>query len=153
MRLDDGLSPLKKAMSYSHGQTQRIILVLFARDGSTSTSKITMFDVGSAVTSREISQSLLEIRSDDAAGSTQSMSGQDTMVTLTRPPPVDSLGRQCSTCAPNVAHVIGLIDTGRIVFLDRSSWVCTALLSDGGLSSEQGQDSPMIFRHFFVPYD
>lgn len=153
LQLDDDLLQLKKATFCSLGQRQRVILESSARNGSTSTNKITIFDMEHAFSGVDNSQSLPENRSDDAAASSQSISDQETVAAIMIPPPVAPFEPELTTFAPNIAHVIGLNDSGRIIFLDRSSWVCTAVLSEAGLTFEQGQGSPMIFRHFFVPYD
>ncbi|TRX93965.1 hypothetical protein FHL15_005043 [Xylaria flabelliformis] len=43
-----------------------------------------------------------------------------------------------------VAHPVGILSGGRLVFLDKSLWVCTAQLNDSAAN---------ITRHFFIPYD
>jgi hypothetical protein len=56
------------------------------------------------------------------------------------------LGPQLAALAHRVAHVVGLRDAGKLVFLDTHSWVCSADLE--GL----GNSSVSYSRHFFVPY-
>ncbi|KAI1741935.1 hypothetical protein F4680DRAFT_446481 [Xylaria scruposa] len=43
-----------------------------------------------------------------------------------------------------VTHPVGILSGGRLVFLDKSLWVCTAQLNDSAAN---------ITRHFFIPYD
>ncbi|ORY66267.1 NACHT and WD domain protein [Pseudomassariella vexata] len=52
-----------------------------------------------------------------------------------------------STISDHVAHIIGVSDAGRMVFLDKQSWVCSVELQSLGASP------PTQLRHFFVPYD
>ena len=47
--------------------------------------------------------------------------------------------------AAAVTHPLGVLPDGRIVFLDRQLWVCTASLS--------GPADPEVRRHFFLPHD
>ncbi|KAH1636019.1 hypothetical protein KXW31_002675 [Aspergillus fumigatus] len=46
-----------------------------------------------------------------------------------------------------VAHVIGICESSRLVFLDTSSWVCSVGLEN------QTSDIASYSRHFFIPYD
>jgi hypothetical protein len=46
-----------------------------------------------------------------------------------------------------VAQVIGFRETGKLIFLDTHSWVCSSDLEDPGTGSVS------YVRHFFVPYD
>jgi len=52
-----------------------------------------------------------------------------------------------SVLTPFVARVIGLHETGKLVFLDTHSWVCSVEFED------QGNNTISYIRHFFVPYD
>ncbi|KAE8331929.1 hypothetical protein BDV39DRAFT_217846 [Aspergillus sergii] len=46
-----------------------------------------------------------------------------------------------------VTHVLGLSATGRVVFLDNHSWICSVNL-------EEPEDRSVLYtRHFFVPYE
>ncbi|PKX91768.1 NACHT and WD domain protein [Aspergillus novofumigatus IBT 16806] len=46
-----------------------------------------------------------------------------------------------------VAHVIGICESSRLVFLDTGSWVCSVGLEN------QTSDITSYSRHFFIPYD
>jgi WD40 repeat protein len=46
-----------------------------------------------------------------------------------------------------VAHVIGICESSRLVFLDTGSWVCSVRLES------QTSDITSYSRHFFIPYD
>ncbi|KAJ5769205.1 hypothetical protein N7520_003764 [Penicillium odoratum] len=54
----------------------------------------------------------------------------------------------------SVAHVIDIHES-KLVFLNRSSWVCSVDLSESRSGIPQSKDSPgtEVFEHFFVPYD
>ncbi|KAJ3573825.1 hypothetical protein NPX13_g4564 [Xylaria arbuscula] len=43
-----------------------------------------------------------------------------------------------------VTHPVGILSDGRLVFLDKGLWVCTAQLNDSSIN---------LTRHFFIPYD
>ncbi|KAK0716184.1 hypothetical protein B0H67DRAFT_666819 [Lasiosphaeris hirsuta] len=49
-----------------------------------------------------------------------------------------------------VAHPVGILNDGRLVFLDERLWVCTTRLS---FSSGVPPEAPEITRHFFLPQD
>jgi hypothetical protein len=57
------------------------------------------------------------------------------------------LRSQIDFLADYVSHIIGIGDSGKLVFLDVHSWVCSASLQStfGSFVSYS--------RHFFVPYD
>ncbi|KAL2015463.1 hypothetical protein VTK56DRAFT_5388 [Thermocarpiscus australiensis] len=56
--------------------------------------------------------------------------------------------------ASTVAHAVGILPDGRLVFLDRQLWVCTAaLLSTTGMAAAAAAACPDVRRHFFVPHD
>ncbi|KAK0129195.1 hypothetical protein ONS95_001130 [Cadophora gregata] len=57
------------------------------------------------------------------------------------------LRSQVDFLADYVSHIIGISDSGKLVFLDTRSWVCSA-----SLESTFGS-SVSYSRHFFVPYD
>ncbi len=57
------------------------------------------------------------------------------------------LRSQIDFLADHVSHIIGISESGKLVFLDTHSWVCSAGL-------ESTSDSSISYsRHFFVPYD
>ncbi|ETS86626.1 hypothetical protein PFICI_00454 [Pestalotiopsis fici W106-1] len=58
-----------------------------------------------------------------------------------------ALGLQLSSLANQVSQVLGVIDTGKLLFLDIHSWICSINLT----KLEDGVRS--YSRHFFVPYD
>jgi len=155
LHLDDGSSHLKNVMFNSVGQKHLLLLESSIQDGSTATNKITVYEMDWAAmpNGTETSQLLSENPSNAAATSSQSVSNEVKVVASMEPTPVTSLGRHLTTFGANIAHIIGLSESGRIVFLDRSSWLCTAMLSDDVFALEQGQSSPTIFRHFFIPFD
>ena len=54
---------------------------------------------------------------------------------------------QIDFLADYVSHIIGVSESGKLVFLDTHSWVCSA-----NLESTFG-NAVSYSRHFFVPYD
>ncbi|RYP26391.1 hypothetical protein DL767_008053 [Monosporascus sp. MG133] len=153
--LDSGTAQLKNATLYSLSQEQRIMVELSDRNGPANTRSIAIFDADCFVLGSNDSSSSLEKRSDAAAASGQVASdhGRENIITTSRP--VAPLGFQIMTFASNIAHVIGINESGKLVFLDCASWVCSADLNESGLEIGQGEGSPTtgVFRHFFVPYD
>lgn len=55
----------------------------------------------------------------------------------------------------DIAHVIGIHESGRLVFLNRCSWVCSINLGSSSLdnSSRTNSRTVEVTEHFFVPYD
>ncbi|SPQ24476.1 45816e37-f0e1-448b-9c52-c339576b81e8 [Thermothielavioides terrestris] len=53
-----------------------------------------------------------------------------------------------------VAHAIGILPDGRLVFLDRALWVCTTGLPPTDTTTLTTENpKPDVRRHFFVPHD
>ncbi|KAK3360430.1 hypothetical protein B0T25DRAFT_129975 [Lasiosphaeria hispida] len=52
--------------------------------------------------------------------------------------------------ASAVAHAVGILNDGRLVFLDKRLWVCTSPLP---LPPDCPAAAPDITRHFFLPHD
>jgi hypothetical protein len=146
---------LKNAALYSLGQGQRLLLELSGRTGTANTSSIAIIDGDHFSLGHDDSRSPLEKRSDAAAapGQVATDEGRENIVSTSRP--VASPGSQITTFAPDIAHVIGINESRKLVFLDRYSWLCSAEVSEGRPQVEHGQGGPTIevFRHFFVPYD
>ncbi|KAH6873959.1 hypothetical protein B0T10DRAFT_499546 [Thelonectria olida] len=149
LSLDNDTAPLRNVMFYSLGQGQRMLVELPDRNGSTNTNSIVLFDADCLIPENDETRSLLEECHDAKAASDQfaTDSGRANSVTP-----------RCSrimTFGKNIAHVIGINEARKLVFLDRSSWVCSADLSEGGRGIGQvpGSDTIEVLRHFFVPYD
>ena len=52
-----------------------------------------------------------------------------------------------------VSHVLGTTDSGRLVFLDNDSWVCSIAIAEALDSRTNRGDSLELSRHFFIPHD
>ncbi|RYP42779.1 hypothetical protein DL768_010231 [Monosporascus sp. mg162] len=154
LSLDNGTAQLKNATLYSLGKERRIMVELSDRNGPANSRSIAIFDADCFALGNNYSSSSLEKRPDAAAASGQVASAHgENIITTSRP--VAPLGFQIMTFAPNIAHVIGINESEKLVFLDSSSWVCSADVNENWLEIGQGEGSPTIgvFRHFFVPYD
>lgn len=75
-----------------------------------------------------------------AASTTNSTADRKIAEPLTIPPSLASI----------VAHAVGILPDGRLVFLDKRLWVCTAPLP---LSPDTASAAVDISRHFFLPHD
>ncbi|KAI1366621.1 WD40 repeat-like protein [Xylaria arbuscula] len=55
----------------------------------------------------------------------------------------------------DIAHVIGVNEMGKFVFIDRSYWVCSADFRVGIPMEGQSENAFQveIYRHFFIPYE
>jgi len=109
---------------------QRILLELSELDGSATTRGLHLFDAAS-----------FSIDHDEAVADEVSIKTTAAAISIPLRCP------QLAALAHRVAHVVGLGDDGKLVFLDTHSWVCSADLD--GLSNS----SVSYSRHFFVPYD
>ncbi|KAI3317723.1 WD40 repeat-like protein [Xylariaceae sp. AK1471] len=153
--LDTDTVQLKNAILYSFGQEQRIMLELLDRNSSISSRRIAIFDANCFVPENQDEHSLLEKQSNAVAMSNLSATDYDRKNITISSRLVFPLGSQLMSFASSVAHVIGINEFGRFVFLDRSSWVCSTDLSKDvpKVGQGEGPSTIEIFRHFFVPYD
>jgi hypothetical protein len=62
-------------------------------------------------------------------------------------PLVSPVEPRLALLAQRVAHVIGICESSRLVFLDTGSWVCSVRLEN------RTPDITSYSRHFFIPYD
>ncbi|PMD20579.1 hypothetical protein NA56DRAFT_170291 [Hyaloscypha hepaticicola] len=130
----------KTVTSYTSNHQQRILLELSELDGSTNTRNLQLLDS----TSFSISQNSLIEDKTEASGSKEDtktvIMADEALVPIISTPLLGPLTHL-------VAHVIGICDPGKLVFLDTHSWVCSTDLGDVGGTSMS------YVRHFFVPYD
>jgi WD40 repeat protein len=131
---------LKAATPYTSNHKQRVLLELSELDGSTNTRCLHLLDAAFFDIHPD---SLVEDAT--AAVDSQAVAKKDA---ITVEPIISILSSPLlSTLTDCVAHIIGVREPGKLVFLDTHSWVCSADLGDLGGSS-------MTYaRHFFVPYD
>ena len=139
---------LKSVKPYMSGHRRRILLELSELDGSADTRGLHLLDAASfsiednlpKEVAKEAVSEAAKVRKDaDTVSIREGAAGAAVSIPL--------LGPQLATLAHRVAHVVGLGDAGKLIFLDTHSWVCSADLE--GL----GNSSISYSRHFFVPYD
>jgi WD40 repeat protein len=135
---------LKSVTPYMSGPRWWILLELSDLDGSADTRGLHLLDTASFN---------IEGHSAEETVSEATKVGRDAHMVLIREkataPTVSMplLGPQLTALARHVTHLVGLRDSGKLVFLDTHSWVCSVDLE--GL----GNSSVSYSRHFFVPYD
>ncbi|KAK3344227.1 WD40-repeat-containing domain protein [Lasiosphaeria hispida] len=151
---DSGRLLKNVTLTLPRGQEQRVMLEFSDRNGASSTTGIAMFDAACFVLANE---PLREQQTDIVAAALDEVSlDKVTENIMTTSRSVAPLNPHATAFAPDIAHVIGIDELGNIVFLDRSSWVCSAALFEDGDETGQSQDSRGtigIYRHCFIPYD
>jgi WD40 repeat protein len=131
---------LKAVISYRPSHRQQILLELSELDGSASTRALKLLDGASFSIAHElVMDDIAEtaLTKEDFNRDSIKAGGVDPVV----------LSPLLVPLAHRVAHVIGLHENGKIIFLDTHSWVCSTDLKNLGNSSIS------YVRHFFVPYD
>jgi WD40 repeat protein len=154
LAMDGGLAQLqpKSLNLYQSGQEQRILLELSERDGSAKASGLLILDetqLAIGISSNSPEREELS-HTDAESGPVLTNRGKGVAMMSTS---VQLLSSQLNGLAHKVAHVIGISDSGKLIFLDHWSWVCSADLSTHRLELDEGLCSLDYFRHFFVPYD
>lgn len=134
---------LKSVIPYLSGYRQRILLELSELDGSSDTRSLHLLDAAhfsleNFNANEDVSEAAKERNDADNVSITKENAAAVS---------IPLLGSQLAALAHCVAHVVGLNDAHRLVFLDTHSWVCSADLES--LSKNRVSYS----RHFFVPYD
>ncbi|KAK4455146.1 hypothetical protein QBC34DRAFT_391684 [Podospora aff. communis PSN243] len=125
------------------GRGSRLVLEFSHRNGSSS-SGIAVFDSTPIDASIEEESPNLAAELDNVTITDES---QD-------PPSITPYSTRLTPFASTIAHVIGVDSSGRLVFLDKSSWVCSAPLFWTESENCDDDDSvTSVNRHFFVPYD
>ena len=121
----------------------QILLEMTELNGSANTRElysvdVALFDIG-------IRNNIKQIRKTDSTNT------REVTASLQLPVPhallSPRLRSQVDFLADYIFHIIGISESGKLVFLDTHSWVCSASLEStfGG--------SVSYSRHFFVPYD
>jgi hypothetical protein len=118
--------------------------------GSSRTGAIMIFDAAClAVGENEEEISSMETQFQKVAIADEAATSTDEISQSIRP-----LGSHLATLSSNVAHVFGIDNSGNLVVLDRSSWVCSSSIYGGGLGGDYGGNSSGgVNGHFFIPYD
>ena len=120
---------------------KRLITLEFSdRNGSSSTRGIALFEAA-----------CFDLGQDGECAD----KGSETVVVTSRV--VSPLSSRITTLASNVAHIIGIDGLGKLVFLDRSSWVCFAAIFEGSEVAAEGSRDDHgftgVYRHYFIPYE
>lgn len=155
LSLKNDMAELKSAILYSVGQKQRIMLDLLQPNSSVDSNRITIIDLNHLVIENRDS-SFLQGKQLDAVPAFDPLvtdeEGEKMVKTLSSAAPLRS---RMTAFGLSVAHVIGIDESRKLVFLNRSSWVCSVDLNESGLEIAQRKDplTIKVFEQFFVPYD
>ncbi|KAL3470521.1 WD40-repeat-containing domain protein [Aspergillus californicus] len=154
LSLDNDTAELRSAIKYSVVQKQRIMLDLLHPNSSVRTNRIVLINADCLAVENNHSSFLPEKQSSAVAALDQ-VATEDEEDMVTTSSPAASFHSRMTTFRLSVAHVIGIDELGKLVFLNRSFWVCSVDLSESGLAVAQRKGPPKIevFEHFFVPYD
>lgn len=132
---------LKRTIYLVSKKSNRLLLELSEQNRSAETRSLYLLDADSFSLDKSkpssTASAALENKLDSLSVSANVSSSEPTANPLFTPQ-LQSLGR-------HVAHVIGLSDAGRLVFLDKGSWVCSINMDDIATGSYS--------RHFFIPHD
>lgn len=145
---------LKNAAFYKENNKERLILEFSEKSGSLRTSGLAIFDADEFDASPTLASGS---NGERPSGSTVSApvadnEGKQILSALRSIAPLDT---RLALVTREIAHVIGLSDSGKLVFIDRSSWICSVDLTQHSDGLGQGDGRPIneLFRHFFVPQD
>ncbi|KAL5352746.1 hypothetical protein ACLOAV_002694 [Pseudogymnoascus australis] len=145
---------IKSAIIYRLGQKQRIMLNLLHPNSSIDINRITIIDADRLVVGNKDNSILLGKQSDVVGAFDQLATVEDEKMAtiLSSAAPLRS---RMMTIELSIAHVIGIDESSKLVFLNRSFWVCSVDLSESWLETAQRKDPSTIevFKHFFVPYE
>jgi WD40 repeat protein len=136
---------IKNVIPYVSQNGQRILIELSELDGSANTCGLYLLNglqyATDTIRSNEVDYEKADVSLDVGTASKSRERIQEGEI-LTH-----LIDKRLSSLEHNVAHIVGLDVSNRIVFLDNYSWVCSVDL-------EESEDSPGLYlRHFFVPYD
>ncbi|KAJ5216175.1 uncharacterized protein N7498_002582 [Penicillium cinerascens] len=153
LSLDNETAELKNATLYSLGPKRRIMLDLLYPGISANVNRIAIIDAD-CLTIVQNDFSDFEGKQLDAAVTFGQNATDEAENMLTTSSLAAPLCLQMTAFELSVAHVIGIHEC-KLVFLNRSFWVCSVDLSESRLEIVQSKDSPRteVFEHFFVPYD
>lgn len=154
--LDNHTVELVNAISYSLDQKQRIMLhLVHSSSFVNNNNRIAIVDADCLTVEGNDNSFLPRTQSDAAATLDQLVTdedGEDIIKALSLAVPFRP---RVTPFELSIAHIIGVDESRKLIFLNRSSWVCSVDLSESGLEIAQRKDPPAIevFEHFFVPYD
>ncbi|KAI1462053.1 WD40 repeat-like protein [Annulohypoxylon moriforme] len=130
---------LKHIIPQAFQRTYYILLELSEKNGTTETRRVYLFDVLAFDISTAGSSTATSAALQDDLKSLSISEENDKAVTKFEPL-FDTLLQILSNF---ISHIIGFNNAGRLVFLDKQSWVC----------SVEVENMASYSRHFFVPYD
>lgn len=137
---------IKSITPYTSHQQTLVLLELSDLNGSATTNGLHLLDAASF--------SIDESASDQAVAAEPGVAEDTGKVRLPDEAAAATssnydflLAQKLAAFAHVVAHVVGLSDTNRLVFLDAHSWVCSVDIKS------VGNNLVSYSRHFFVPYD
>lgn len=151
-RVSSGSLPLgssvepKNAISYCIGKKHRIVADLMCPNSSAKSSRIAIINASFLApanrdyNSQEKSDVVLTVSQANAA-----------MV----PTPEIAIQPQIIQSRLGIAHIIGIHESGRLVFLNRYFWVCSLDLGNSALETTECKESVSVevTEHFSIPYD
>lgn len=148
----DGLQ-LKSLRFFSTGQNLMAFVEWSEKDASTVTTDTSILDANCLLASNDSpkqNDSIITV-----VASKQGFKGVARESITCSPKIVEIFHPQFLALARNITHVLGIDETGQLIFLDRSSWVCSIRLNENGPLNDRGtrNTSNVYFRHFFIPYD
>ncbi|KAF5017592.1 hypothetical protein F66182_10456 [Fusarium sp. NRRL 66182] len=150
LSLDSYNVELKSAILYSFGQKQRIMLELSHPNSHTKGNSISAIDLDSPDVENKDGSILPGEQPEDEAAVDEPCTEEDGENAAT----ASSFSARMKISELNMAHIIGIDESSRFVFLNQSSWVCSADLSERRIAIALRQDAPTItiFAHFFIPH-
>ncbi|KAJ9483956.1 hypothetical protein VN97_g9443 [Penicillium thymicola] len=149
----DETAELKSAIHCSFGQKQKILLDLLCPDKSVKTNRITVLGGDYLSVGNNDSSFLLGNQSDAVAVLDNYITDQDGENMPVEPSPGPSLYSRITAFELSAAQVIGIDESGKLIFLNRSFWVCSIDLSELEIAQHKNSLTLDVFEHFFIPCD
>lgn len=134
---------LKSIFPFIMEREPRILLEMSELNGSANTREL--YSINVALFNIDISNITKQIQKNDSTDTREVTASVRSPIPHALLSP--RLRSQIDFLADYVSHIIGISESGMLVFLDTHSWVCSA-----SLESTFGS-AVSYSRHFFVPYD
>ncbi|PCD29344.1 hypothetical protein AU210_011882 [Fusarium oxysporum f. sp. radicis-cucumerinum] len=153
--LDDQTGELTNATLYSLGQKHRIMLHLAHPRSSIKTNRIAIINLDRLPVEGS-DPSFPQRKQTYALATFDQSTTDDDKGDIVKPS--NLAAALCSSVTQfelNIAHIIGVDDSSKLMFLNQSCWICSVDLSASGLEITQREDesSIAVFEHFFIPHD
>ncbi|CAG8902274.1 unnamed protein product [Penicillium egyptiacum] len=149
----DAKAEPKSATLYSLDQKQRIMLDLLYPGGSVNIKRIAILDADCLPVESNDSSFLLGKQSDAVAALGQPARDQEGENMVTTSNLGAPLGLRMTALELSVAHVFGVDESNKLIFLNRSFWVCSVDLGELEISQRGYSPTLDVFEHFFLPCD